>query len=74
MTLPDLQTEALKLPRSERARLAQALLESLDDLSQEENDRLWIEEAQRRDLELEQGSVQERPAVEVFRQLRSRIG
>lgn len=74
MTLPDIESEALKLSRSERARLAQALIESLDDVSEDENERLWVEEAQRRDRELDQGSHRERPAAEVFRQTRARIG
>ena len=73
MTLPDIEIEALKLPRSERARLAEALLESLDEVSADENERLWLEEAQRRDLDFERGE-QERPAAEVFRQVRAKIG
>lgn len=74
MNLPDIETEALLLPRSERARLAEALLKSLDELSEDENERLWVEEAQRRDRELDQGALWEKPAAEVFRQLRARVG
>ena len=74
MTLPDIETEALKLPRAERARLAEALLESLEHLSMEESDRLWVEEAQRRDRELSDGAVNERPGEDVFRQARKKLG
>jgi Putative addiction module component len=45
----DLEIEVLKLPASDRARLAEKLLESLEHLSDEENARLWAEKAQRRD-------------------------
>jgi hypothetical protein len=42
------------------------LLDSLDELSEEENERLWAEEALRRDEELETGVSTERPAEDVF--------
>jgi hypothetical protein len=54
--------------------LAEALLKSLDELSEDENERLWVEEAQRRDRELDQGALREKPAAEVFRQLRATVG
>ena len=49
----DVETEALKLDPKVRVRLAGKLLESLVDLSEEENARLWAEEAERRDLEMD---------------------
>ena len=73
MTLPDLEAEALKLPTAERARLAETLLESLDMLSDEENRRLWIEEATRRDAELDADPSRARPADDVFRDARARL-
>lgn len=45
MSLKELEAEALKLDPKARARLAGKLLESLEDLSEEENLRLWVEEA-----------------------------
>jgi len=45
MNLPDLEAEALKLPAAERARFAEALMGNLDALSEDENRRLWTEEA-----------------------------
>jgi hypothetical protein len=53
MNLPDLVTKALKASVTERARLAETLLESLDALSEEEHRHLWTEEAARRDAELD---------------------
>jgi hypothetical protein len=74
MNLPDLEHEELKLPAAERARLAEALLESLESLSAEENLVLWTEEAQRRDAELERDPSRGRPADDVFRSARARLG
>lgn len=73
MNIQDIETEALKLPVVERARLAEALLESLDALSEEEHRRLWTEEAARRDAELDASPTKVRPAAEVFRDARARL-
>ena len=73
MTLRDLESAALKLPVADRARLAEALLESLDALTDEENRRLWIEEATRRDVELDQDPSLGRAAEDVFREARARL-
>jgi len=51
MAADELETKALKLEPKARARLAEKLLESLENLSPEENAKLWAEEAQRRDEE-----------------------
>jgi putative addiction module component (TIGR02574 family) len=78
MNLYDLETEALKLPVVERARLAETLLESLDALSEDalsedEHRRLWTEEATRRDAELDADPSRGRPAEDVFRDARARL-
>ena len=52
MDLQTLETEALKLTPNARARLAEKLLQSLETLSEAENEQLWAEEAQRRHQEL----------------------
>ena len=49
MSIDDIEAEVLKLDPQARARLAKKLLESLEALSDEENDRLWAQEADRRD-------------------------
>jgi len=74
MDLHDLESEAVKPPPEERARLAEALLQSLDTLSPEENRLLWIAEARRRNEEFEIGSNAARPADDVFRAARERLG
>jgi len=51
VSIADIEAKALKLTPKERARLAGQLLESLEDLSSEESDRIWAEEAQRRDAD-----------------------
>jgi putative addiction module component (TIGR02574 family) len=73
MNLPDLETEALKLPVVERARLAETLLESLETLSEDDHRRLWTEEAARRDAELDADPSRGRPAEDVFRDARARL-
>lgn len=70
--LKDIAAEALELPLTARAELASQLLDSLDDLSEEENDQLWAEEAERRYAEYKAGVIEAVPAEEVFARLRSR--
>jgi putative addiction module component (TIGR02574 family) len=69
----EIEAEALKLSPDARARLAERLLRSLEGLSDEENEALWIREAQRRNQEMDAGSTVGRPAEEVFRDARSRL-
>jgi putative addiction module component (TIGR02574 family) len=68
----DIAEEALELPHSARAELASQLLDSLDDLSEEESDQLWAEEAERRYAGYKAGQIEAVPADEVFARLRSR--
>ncbi len=46
--LGEILTSALSLSVDDRAALAEKLLASLDELDEEEAERLWAEEAQRR--------------------------
>ena len=71
MSLKELEAEALKLDPKARARLAGKLLESLENLSEEENTRLWAEEAQRRDAEMDVNPGSSCSAAEVFREARA---
>jgi putative addiction module component len=48
MSIKEIEVAVLKLQPKDRARLAGKLLESLEDLSEEENERLWFHEAERR--------------------------
>jgi hypothetical protein len=73
MSINELEAEALKLDPKARARLAGKLLESLENLSEEENTRLWAEEAQRRDAEMDINSGSSFSATEVFREARAKL-
>jgi putative addiction module component (TIGR02574 family) len=64
VTRERLEVEARSLPRDERARLAEALLASLEE--EAEIERAWREEINRRAAELDSGSVKSVPADEVF--------
>ncbi len=74
MTSDELKAEALRLSPEERAELASELLVSLDDLSEPEIERLWLEEADRRDAALDNGTARAIPADEVFSSARARLG
>ena len=73
MKIEDLEAAALNLDPKSRARLAERLLESLEDLTPEENARIWAEEAQRRADALDAGTLSSRSADDVFREARARI-
>jgi putative addiction module component (TIGR02574 family) len=60
-----IEQEVLHLPIEERARLAEKLLASLENLSDQEIERLWLVEAQRRAAEIDCGSVRMVSAEEV---------
>ncbi|PKQ14915.1 MAG: addiction module antitoxin RelB [Actinobacteria bacterium HGW-Actinobacteria-7] len=55
MTVEELMREVLALDASTRANMAHQLLSSLDSLSEAEIEQLWIEEAVRRNAELDAG-------------------
>ena len=73
MTIIDLESEVLKLAPKERARIAQRLLESLDTLSEQEIESLWLDEAERRDRALDTDPSRTIPASEVLLEARSRL-
>jgi hypothetical protein len=72
MKVEEIKTEALKLTPRSRAHLAEQLLHSLETLSDEENEALWIEEAQRRNEEFDE-EESGRPAEDVFRNARTQL-
>lgn len=73
MSINELEAEVLKLDPKARARLAGKLLKSLEDLSEEENSRLWAEEAQRRDAEMDADPDSGIPAADVFSEARAKL-
>lgn len=60
---------ALELPAKERAALAERLLESLDELSEQEAAELWRQEAARRAAQLDSGELETIPHAEVEQSL-----
>ena len=68
-----LEDEVLTLRVSQRAVLAQHLLASLDDIDEQENERLWLDEAQRRDSAYKSGSLSARDAFAAIAEMRGKI-
>ena len=67
MTIEQLERALLKLPPSERARLAERLISSLDEESELES--AWYDEAERRLAQIRAGAVREVPEEEVYESL-----
>ncbi len=66
-----LEAEALKLTVTERAKLAEHLLASLDEDSEIEE--AWAAETERRIAEIEAGTVQMIPAAEAIARARAAL-
>ena len=70
-----LRQEALELPERDRLELAAELLASVapegEEISQEEWDRLWLAEADRRWDEIAEGRVETVPLDEALRRARA---
>lgn len=73
MSIQELEAEVLKLDPKSRARLAGKLLASLENLSEEENTRLWVEEAERRAMEMDTQPDVSASAKDVFREARAKL-
>lgn len=73
MSIDEIESAALKLAAADRARLAERLLESLEQLSAEENAKLWAEEAIRRDKEWDADPTSGRPARDVLRDAHAKL-
>lgn len=65
---------ALSLSVQDRASLAEKLLASLDELSEEEAERLWTDEAERRLREYRAGRAKGVSADEVFQKAQRLLG
>ena len=64
--------EALSLPADVRISLIEKLLTSLNLPVDEEIDRLWAEEAERRVSQIEEGKAKLVPGEEVFTKIRAK--
>ena len=68
MNARELEAEVLKLGPKSRAKLAGKLLNSPEELSEEEVTQLWSEEAQGRDAEMDANPDSELPAEDGLRE------
>ena len=66
--------EALSFPADARLSLVEKLLTSLNLPIDEEIDRIWAEEAERRVSQIEEGKVKLVPGEEVFAKIRAKHG
>jgi putative addiction module component (TIGR02574 family) len=71
MSVQELESEVLKLPSHERARLAELLISSPDE--EDEIAAAWADEAERRYQQLLSGDVEGVPAADVLARLRARL-
>jgi putative addiction module component (TIGR02574 family) len=69
----EIESQALKLSRKERARLAQRLISSLDQDVDADAEKLWLTEAERRLTEIKSGKVAAIPAERVMKKVRSAL-
>jgi len=72
--LAELKQKAAQLDEAERAELALALIESLEDEADVGAEEAWRIEVQRRIAEIDRGEVQLIPGDEVFARLRRALG
>lgn len=73
METDTVEDQALHLPVDQRAKLAQRLLESLDELTEKDAEALWLREAQRRAREIDDGIVQLVTSEELEHRVQARL-
>lgn len=69
-----IEKELLRLEPEARAKLVHSLVKSLGNLSETELNSLWLDEAERRNAELESGAVEAVSGDEVLNRIRNRHG
>jgi putative addiction module component (TIGR02574 family) len=69
-TLADLERRARHLPAKDRARLALAMIESLETVEEGDVDEAWRIEAEARSAQIDRGMVETVPAADVFAEVR----
>jgi hypothetical protein len=73
MTIQRLEKQLMKLDVASRAKLANRLLLSLEELSEAENEALWAQEAYLRHKEATNGKPKLRSAAIVFKNAHARL-
>ena len=66
-----LEAEFMNLPVADRSRLLERLIASLDTDS--EIEKAWVQEAERRDAEIESGAATEVPGAQALARIRSKL-
>ena len=69
----EIEKQVRALPAKEKAALAHALIEALDQSTDTDAERLWIEEAQRRYEAYQAGQLEARLGDDVMRTARQRL-
>ena len=72
-TLEKLRSEALSLPEAERAELAHSLVISLDGPADQDAEKAWDAEIQRRLAEIDSGTAELIDREELRRRMRERM-
>jgi len=70
MGIEDIKMEAMQLSAESRAYLAKELISSLESLPESVIEKLWIDEAELRDQELDSGMAKCTPAQDVLAKMR----
>jgi len=73
MNAATIEEEALALPLQERAKLVERLLDSLENLPEQEAEALWLDTAERRAREIDDGRVQLVTPEELERRVQARL-
>jgi putative addiction module component (TIGR02574 family) len=73
MTIRALEKEVLELPLRSRVRLAEKIIESVDDFTSKEVESAWADEIGRRVLEIESGELKGVSATEAMNKARLTI-
>lgn len=74
LSLEKIEEEIRTLSAAEKVELLRLLIAELDAPADADVERVWVEEAQRRQRELVEGKVKGVPGERVFENLRSRLG
>jgi len=72
-TIEDIENEIRSLSTDDRMHLLRDLIADLDGSMDEDVEKAWLEEAERRYKQLKEGKVELIPAEEVFAQARARL-
>jgi putative addiction module component (TIGR02574 family) len=71
--LGDIEKDAMELSVQDRSILAERLLATLDPGDDEDAEELWLEEAEKRYQAYRAGTVNAKPAEDVFKEARARL-